>query len=66
MVSLKDCTSHSSSDNAESHRRDNNISPGSKLKLMRSLVISIFLYACNGRAREKNAGLSDEVLSKVT
>ena len=26
--------------------RDNNISLGSKLKLMRSLVISIFLYAC--------------------
>ena len=27
-------------------RRDNNISLGSKVKLMRSLVISIFLYAC--------------------
>ena len=26
--------------------RDNNISIGSKLKLMRSLVISIFPYAC--------------------
>ena len=26
--------------------RDNNISFGSKVKLMRSLVISIFLYAC--------------------
>ena len=26
--------------------RDNNISFGSKIKLMRSLVISIFLYAC--------------------
>ena len=26
--------------------RDNNISPGSKVKLIRSLVISIFLYAC--------------------
>ena len=26
--------------------RDNNISLGSKMKLMRSLVISIFLYAC--------------------
>ena len=26
--------------------RDNNISLGSKVKLMRSLVISIFLYAC--------------------
>ena len=26
--------------------RDNNISPGLKVKLMRSLVISIFLYAC--------------------
>ena len=26
--------------------RDNNISPGSKVKLMRCLVISIFLYAC--------------------
>ena len=26
--------------------RDNNTSLGSKLKLMRSLVISIFLYAC--------------------
>ena len=27
--------------------RDNNISLGSKVKLMRSLVISIFLYACD-------------------
>ena len=26
--------------------RDNNISLGSKVKLMHSLVISIFLYAC--------------------
>ena len=26
--------------------RDNNISPGPKVKLMRSLVIFIFLYAC--------------------
>ena len=26
--------------------RDNNISLGSKVKLIRSLVISIFLYAC--------------------
>ncbi|MES9994348.1 MAG: hypothetical protein ABW098_20555, partial [Candidatus Thiodiazotropha sp.] len=26
--------------------RDNNISLGSKVKLMRSLVISIFLYSC--------------------
>ena len=26
--------------------KDNNISLGSKVKLMRSLVISIFLYAC--------------------
>ena len=26
--------------------RDTNISLGSKMKLMRSLVISIFLYAC--------------------
>ena len=25
---------------------ENNISPGSKVKLMRSLVLSIFLYAC--------------------
>ena len=29
--------------------RDNNISLGSKVKLMRSLVISIFLYACESR-----------------
>ena len=29
--------------------RDNNISVGSKVKLMRSLVISIFLYACVSR-----------------
>ena len=41
--------------------RDNNISLGSKVKLMRSLVISIFLYACqimdlDFRVREKNAG----------
>ena len=26
--------------------RDNNLSPGSKVKQVRSLVISIFLYAC--------------------
>ena len=26
--------------------RDNNISLGSRVKLMRSLVVSIFLYAC--------------------
>ena len=30
--------------------RDNNISLGSKVKLMRSLVISIFLYACEADA----------------
>ena len=29
--------------------RDNNISLGSKVKLMRSLVISIFMYACESR-----------------
>ena len=29
--------------------RDNNISLGSKVKLMHSLVISIFLYACESR-----------------
>ena len=29
--------------------RDNNISFGSKVKLMRSHVISIFLYACESR-----------------
>ena len=29
--------------------RDNNTSPGSKVKLMRSLVISIFLCACESR-----------------
>ena len=42
--------------------RDNNISLGSKVKLMRSLVISIFLYACESwiliaGLREKNPGL---------
>ena len=41
--------------------RDNNISLGSEVKLMRSLSRSIFLYACvmdfDGRAREKAAGL---------
>ena len=39
--------------------RDNNISLRSKVKLMRSLVISIFLYACidlDCRVREKNTG----------
>ena len=45
--SLKDCTSRCSSykagDNLEG---ENNISFGSEVKLMRSLVISIFLYAC--------------------
>ena len=41
-------------------RRDHNISLGSKVKLMRSLVISIFLYACESwtltAVREKNVG----------
>ena len=32
--------------------RDNNISVGSKVKLMRSLVISIFLYACESLTAE--------------
>ena len=32
--------------------RDNNISLGSKVKLMRCLVISIFLYACESWATE--------------
>ena len=42
--------------------KDNNISLGSKVKLMHSLVISIFLYASESldldiRAREKDPGL---------
>ena len=37
--------------------RDNKISLGSKVKLMFSLVISIFVYAYVSRVREKNAGL---------
>ena len=40
--------------------RDNNISFGSKVKLMRSLVISIFLHACESwtltEVRQKSAG----------
>ena len=41
--------------------RDNNVSLGSKVKLMRSLVISIFLYACESwtltaELEKKNAG----------
>ena len=41
--------------------RDNNISLGSKVKLMRSLVISIFLYACESwiltaELEKRNAG----------
>ena len=39
FLSLNDCSSQLFS-------RDNNISLGSKVKLMRSLVIFIFLYAC--------------------
>ena len=52
--------------------RDNNISLGSKVKLMRFLVISIFLHVrlwvmdLDGRAREKDAGLWDEKLPKIT
>ena len=34
-------------------RRDSNISLGSKVKLMRSLVISIFLYACESWQSER-------------
>ena len=50
--------------------RDNNISLGSKVKLMRSLVISIFLYACESwtltaELREKNAGFLDEMLPEA-
>ena len=43
--------------------RDNNISLGSKVKPMPSLVFSIFLYACESltltacRVREKNSGI---------
>ena len=42
--------------------RDNNVSLGSKVKLMRSLVISIFLYACESwtltaELEKKNIGL---------
>ena len=42
--------------------RDNNISFGSEVKLMRTPVISIFLYACESwtliiKVREENAGL---------
>ena len=37
--------------------RDNNISLGSKLKLMHSLAIPIFLFDLDSRVREKNAGL---------
>ena len=45
--------------------RDNNISFGSEVKLMRTPVISIFLYACESwtliiKVREENAGLWDE------
>ena len=54
--------------------RDNNISLGSKskVKLIRTLVISIFLYACESwtltadcRVREKNAGFLDEMLQEA-
>ena len=51
--------------------RDNNISLGSKVKLMRSLVISIFLFACESWTltgelyREKNAGFCDEMLPEA-
>ena len=39
--------------------RDNNISFGSKVKLMRSLVISIFLYACESWTLEKRTQAFD-------
>ena len=42
----QDCTSHCSSYKLKPIWRDNNISLGSKVKLLRSLVICIFLYAC--------------------
>ena len=46
-VVSKDCTRHCSSYKAEAYsERKQNISLGSKMKLMRSLVIFIFLYAC--------------------
>ena len=46
QVSSKDCTSHCSSYKAEAHLERQQHSLRSKVKLMRSLVISIFLYAC--------------------
>ena len=49
--SLKDCTSHCSSYKGEAHWRDCSLSLGSQMKLMRSLVISIFLYACDSPLR---------------
>ena len=51
--------------------RDDNISLGSKMKLLRFLVISIFLYTCESwtirdcRVREKNAGVGDEMLPEA-
>ena len=49
--------------------RYNNISLDSKVKLMRSLVISIFLYACESwtltAVREKNAGFWGEKLPEA-
>ena len=51
--SLKDCTSHCNSDKAEANleRKDNNVFLGSKIILMRSLVIFIFMYELEKRTQ---------------
>ena len=49
--------------------KDENIALGSKIRLMRSLVISIFLYACEtwtlSRIREKDTNYRNEMLPKT-
>ena len=61
-ILFKDCTSHGSSYKLKPVWRSNNISLESKMNLMRSLLISILLYACGSRTltaelEKKNAGL---------
>ena len=46
LKSLDKCVLGKKNDNLNPIWRDNNISLGSKVKLLRSLVIFIFLYAC--------------------
>ena len=46
--------------------RDKNISLASEIKLMRKLILSAFLYACESWIRKKDPSADDEILSEAS